>query len=86
MTQLRFLHADKNRGCVLPAVIAGRKLRLYGVWVSVVVVEVAGMAGVDVVVVLVTVAGVEQPVSDSNATSAKPERMIFFIKLFCLVD
>jgi hypothetical protein len=37
-------------------------------------------------VVLVTVAGVEQPVSDSNATSAKPERMIFFISLFCLID
>lgn len=55
------------------------KRQYYGVWVSVVVVDVAGMAGVDVVVVLVTVAGVEQPVSDSNATSAKPERMIFFI-------
>jgi hypothetical protein len=46
----------------------------------VVVVWVAGAAGV-VVVVLVVVAGVEQPVSDTRAAAAKHERMNFFISM-----
>jgi hypothetical protein len=54
-------------------------------WVSVVVVWVAGTAGV-VVVVLVVVAGVEQPVSDARAAAAKHERMIFFINMMSGFD
>lgn len=41
----------------------------------------AGTAGV-VVVVLVVVAGVEQPVSDTRAATTKHERMNIFISIF----
>lgn len=45
-----------------------------------VVVEVAGVDGV-VVVVLVVVGGVEQPVIDTRTAATKHERMIFFINV-----
>jgi hypothetical protein len=50
----------------------------------VVVVELAGTAGV-VVVLVVVVAGVEQPDSDAMAMAAKHARIIFFIGMFFLV-
>jgi len=50
----------------------------------VVVVAVAGTAGV-VVVVLVVVAGVLQPDSDTMATAARHAMMSFFIVIFVFV-
>jgi hypothetical protein len=44
------------------------------------VVEVAGAAGV-VVVVLVVLVGVEQPMSDARAAAATHDRMNFFINM-----
>jgi hypothetical protein len=49
-------------------------------WVSVVVVELAGTTGVEVVVVLV-VDGVVQPDSDAMATAARQARISFVISM-----